>query len=127
MMLGMKGRAQLQLIKGAKNAPRPGPEKDLVRAILDGLKRMGILCWSGRIHVFNHRPPYLPVLGPGTPDVLGIFPNGKMFGIEGKRPGEKPSNEQLWWHAAFRAQGGRLYVATDAGEALKWADANRRL
>ena len=27
----------------------------------------------------------------------------------------------------FLAQGGRVYVATDAGDALKWADANRRL
>jgi hypothetical protein len=123
----VKSPAQLRLIPGAKNKPRPAPEKDLVRAIIDGLKKMGILCWSGRIHVRGHLPPYLPVLGKGTPDILGIFPGGQMFGIEGKRPGEKPSTEQLWWHASFRAQGGRIYVATDVDEALFWAQAARRI
>ena len=118
---------QLRLIRSAE-MPKAPLEKGLIQAIRDGLSRMGITNWSGRIFVHNHKPPYLPTLGAGTPDVIGVLPSGKMFGIEGKRgEADKPSDVQLWWHACARATGVQVYVARDVEGALRWVEALRRI
>ena len=94
-----KGRAQLRLLKAA-DMPRRPLEKELVNAIRLVAHRMGLVTWSGRIYIFNHKPPYLPVLGDGTPDVLGVFRDGRMFGIEAKRDsGSKERESQCLWAA----------------------------
>lgn len=118
---------QLKLIKGGKKASLP-LERDLVQAIRDGLTRIGIVHWSGRLYVHGGHPPYLPVLGPGTPDILGVFRGARLFGIEAKRSlSDVTSPAQLQWHWIAAQQGIRVYVARDVDEALKWAAAQQTL
>lgn len=102
-----------------KMSPRPAPEKDLVNAIRRGLTKMGVLNWSGRIHVRNHRPPYLPILGPGTPDILWLA-GGKFGGIEVKRGDvkAKPDPAQWSWHAVAQFHGMHVITVNDVRSAL---------
>jgi hypothetical protein len=70
------------------------PETPLKRAILDGLRAMGIEAWStpaGRVRNAVHMAPR------GTPDVLGYLPGGTMLALEVKVPGEQPKPHQAAW------------------------------
>ena len=42
----------------------------------------------------------------GMADLHGMFPDGRYFALEVKRPGEKPTPEQLAFLAAVRENGG---------------------
>ena len=91
---------QLRLVRKA-DMPRAPLEKHLVDAIRQLAPKMGLIQWSGRIAVWGHQPPFLPVFGAGTPDVLGVFRDGRMWGLEAKRgPNSKERETQLVWAAA---------------------------
>ena len=87
-------------------------EKDLVERIRAVLGKMGYHTWSGRIAIYDVSeearqeraargwPPFLPALGAGCPDILGIFPDqhGRLFGLECKRAdGDKERAAQKAW------------------------------
>lgn len=92
---------QLRLLKSSE-MPKPPLEKHLIDAIREVAKRMGLDTWSGRIFVHGHKPPFLPVLGPGTPDILGVFRTGLFWGLEGKRDDKSLEREsQLIWRARY--------------------------
>jgi hypothetical protein len=104
--------AQLRMF-AAKEMPieavRGALEKDLVAIVRGELERLGYKTWSGRIRIFgrpldgSEGPPFIPILGPGTPDILGVFPPmspayGRMFGLEMKRDlSEKERQSQREW------------------------------
>ena len=91
---------QLRLVRKA-DMPKAPLEKHLVDAIRQLAHKMGLIQWSGRIAVWGHQPPFLPVFGAGTPDVLGVFRDGRMWGLEAKRgPNSKERESQLVWAAA---------------------------
>lgn len=99
-------------------------EKHLVDAIRHAFKRMGLVTWSGRIWVRGHRPPYLPVLGPGTPDILGVTRQGRLFGVEAKRDDashDRPSQEA--WRAYAAATRIAVVTVRSVGEAVAFVRA----
>lgn len=57
-------------------------------------------------------------LGEGSPDLIGVLRNGRVFCLEVKKPGGRMSPQQVaWWRFAqqWGVQGG---VATSVPEAL---------
>ncbi len=82
--------------------PRPELERELVDAIRTLIHAMGLVHWTGRMFISNHHPPYLPVLGPGTPDLLVLSRKGVLLGIEAKRDASsKLSESQKVWQARY--------------------------
>lgn len=64
---------------------------------------------------------YWTTLGkPGVPDILGQLVNGKLFGYEVKRPGEKPTDIQLAFIADINSNGGHASWGCSAIEAVRW-------
>lgn len=56
-------------------------------------------------------------LGVGSPDLVCLHA-GRCFGLEVKRPGERPTPEQVQCHAAWeRVAGVRTWVVTSVDEA----------
>jgi hypothetical protein len=92
-----KTKGQLRLLPAA-SMPRAPLEAALVDAIKVVAHRMGFDVFSGRMRIFGHRPPYLPVLGPGTPDLLLVHRDGRLLGIEAKRDAsqELRQSQKLW-------------------------------
>lgn len=63
--------------------------------------------------------PYVACQGSeaGTPDILGCY-RGRMFAIEVKRPGGRPSAIQLKRIAEWQAAGCSAGVASNVAEAM---------
>lgn len=57
-----------------------------------------------------------------VPDRLFILPGGKVFFIEFKRTGEKPTPAQDREHARLRAQGSVVYVVDDIEQGKRYID-----
>jgi hypothetical protein len=95
-------------------------EAELVDAIREALTRLGILNWSGRIRVFGHKTPYLPVLGKGTPDILYVRA-GRLGGLEAKRDDDKNLNpHQVAWHRLAKAHRIRVTKVASVEEAIRF-------
>jgi hypothetical protein len=93
-------------------------EADIQRAIIETLRSMNIFAFrnhsqgiklAGRGRVKNPNR--------GAPDILAIIPpKGIFLGIEVKKPGGKPSPEQLQWIDDIRANGGIAFVCDDVNQ-----------
>lgn len=108
--------------------PKPALEKDLVYAIRAAFDKLGIWNESGRIAVFGRgKVRYLPVLGPGTPDLLCWTSTGRMFGIEAKRDTDsKERDSQREWREAARVRGVIVRTCRSVREAFDaWEEAKR--
>jgi hypothetical protein len=116
-------------------------EKDTVDATRVALEKLGYLTWSGRAAIYDPSaeareeriargwPLFLPVLGPGTPDVLGVFPGGegRLFGLEFKRElSDKERLSQRKWHARAKAWGISVATVRSAQEAIAFLESERR-
>ena len=82
---------------------------------------------SGKIPAkYGTKTRYISLHRTGTPDIQALkkSPNGytQVLYVEVKRPGEKPSEEQLAMHDVLRDKAGaRVIVATS------WEDVDREL
>ena len=87
-------------------------EQEIQKSILDWLRMNGVFCWKqfGGGYFDQRRQRYIPTGVRGVPDILGILPGGVFLGCEVKRPGQKPTDDQL----AF------LRAITDAGGIGTW-------
>ena len=58
----------------------------------------------------------------GSPDIIAALDGGRTLWLEIKRPGGKPSADQLRWHAELRALGHLVVIATclEEVEAAIW-------
>lgn len=54
----------------------------------------------------------------GVPDRICMLPNGRIFFVELKAKGKKPSPEQMRVHKLFRNMGQRVYVC-DSRESVQ--------
>lgn len=109
-------------------------EKDLADRIRAALAKMGFLTWSGRVAIFDPTsearqaraargwPPFIPALGPGCPDILGVFPGGsaRLCAIETKRAeSDKERLSQVKWRERSTAWGVFCVVARTVEEATE--------
>lgn len=91
-------------------------ETEIVRAILELLQYKKVFAWrnnSGKHFVQGKSRGYMIQLGPtGSPDIVGILPDGRFLGIEVKKPGKKPTEAQNEFLGRIRNTNGVAFVAT---------------
>jgi len=63
-------------------------------------------CYVTSAGSFRVRGGYMTVGVKGMPDILGQMRNGKMFGVEVKKPKEKPTPEQFEFLELISKNGG---------------------
>lgn len=96
-------------------------EAPIQKAILACLQMLGYWCWrnnSGNTIVGKGKDRRMIRMSPsGSPDIIGILPGGRFFGIEVKAPGKKQSPNQVAWEEKSRKFGARYTVVTSVREA----------
>ena len=98
-------------------------EQDLVRATLQALTlAMGIMCWRNSSGSMPVEGPtgrrYIHMSPAGSPDIFGILPGGKMFGLEAKTKSGKQSEKQKLWGTKMNRLGAHYAVFRTVSEAM---------
>lgn len=99
--------------------PKPPLERDVQKAILSYLKLAGVLVWRNNAGAFSapatatHARRFVRYGGmAGASDLIGVVPgSGKLLAIEVKRPGERPTADQVAFLRAVAAEGGVAFWA----------------
>ena len=90
---------------------------DIVTPTLKAIARLGCIAWRVNSGGRRGRVTLAPA---GTPDILGVLaPSGRLFGLEAKLPGGKPTEAQRAWHAAAIRDGVRVAVVHSVEEAIR--------
>lgn len=102
------------------NKPTP-LEKDIQKGILQYLDVKRIFAWRNNTGGGYQSNPsgksyFVRFSVKGAPDIIGIMPNGKFLAIEVKRPGQLPSEDQLWFLKEVASKGGVAIVASSIDE-----------
>lgn len=103
-------------------------ETELVRSILATLARMGIWAWranaGSRVMPATDRSARRMFRGApaGTPDILGVLPGGRLFGLEAKTARGRVRPSQSAWHATAERHGVLVAVVRSVSEALAAVD-----
>jgi hypothetical protein len=108
-----------------KREPRTPRETLIMNSILEVLQAEGVWCW--RVNCGDVPAPGGGVFHgapPGTPDILGVFPDsgslrGRLFGIEVKTPIGKLNPAQRAWRDRAAKAGVFFGVARSWREALE--------
>lgn len=102
--------------------PTAASESQIQKAILKHLQLKGYWCWrnnSGAVQtgeVGNKR--FLRLSPKGSPDILGVFPGGVLFGLEVKTATGKQNDNQIKWQSKATSYGVRYAVVRSREEAL---------
>ncbi len=91
-------------------------ESQITRAIRDTLKLLGI---------FNWKAWQGPMSTPGVPDILGVW-QGRMLGIEVKKPGNKPTPTQQKFIDRINREGGKAFTAYCVEDVIRELNAGDR-
>lgn len=112
------GRRQVQRPRYVERAR----EADVLHACLDLLRLRGVVAWrqnqgamkqAGR----NGRERFIRFAGiRGISDIIGVLPDGRFLAIECKRPGQRPTPDQLAFLEAVNRAGGLGIVVYDVAE-----------
>lgn len=101
--------------------PAP-PESDVLAAVLTLLDLLGVPCWranaGGGYRIGRAGKPQLIKAAPaGTADICGWLPrDGRFLAIEVKRPGERPTADQLAFLRRVNGDGGVGFWVDDVGK-----------
>lgn len=84
-------------------------ESQIQKEILEALQSRGLFCWrnnTGRRGgvAYGHK---------GSPDIIGMLPCGRFFGVEVKKPGGTQSQHQRAFEKICHVMGG-LYILADS-------------
>jgi len=98
-------------------------EQDIVRAILQALTtQLGVFCWRNQSGVIpiqgKEKTRYIHASAKGSPDILGILPYGKCFGLEVKTPRGKVSAAQDAFGTRMVKLGAHYDIVRSVGEAV---------
>jgi len=97
-------------------------EAQIQKAILECLQGIGYWCWrnnSGNTVVGEGTSRRLIRMSPkGSPDIVGVLPGGRFWGLEVKVPGKKQNANQIEWEAKARKFGVRYAVVDSVSSAL---------
>ncbi len=103
-------------------------EKEAQKSILDYLSMRCIFAWrnnSGKMPYSSKGKDYMVQMGPtGSPDIIGILPDGKFLGIEVKGTGGVVSSSQTIFLDHINKLGGLAFVAYSIDDVVKHFKAN---
>ena len=96
------------------------PEQIIQTQILDYLRTLHFFCWRNNTRCLRVGGRLMQFGKVGSADILGILkPSGRFLAIEVKKPGEKPSDEQIAFLWAIRDAGGVAIVAYSLDDVRK--------
>lgn len=83
-------------------------EHDIQNLIRLALSERGIISWRNHTFALKDKDGRLVRGGlcVGSSDIIGIMPDGRFLAIEVKKPGKKPTPEQLNFIEVIRRHGG---------------------
>lgn len=86
------------------------PESEVLRACLRALQARGIFAWRNNTGMFfaSHegRRRAIRAGHPGSADILGLLPDGRLLAVEAKRPGKLPGPGQVAFLQAINTSRG---------------------
>ena len=93
-------------------------EAEIQRAILATLKHLGVDCWRHNVGGFpvesGGTRRYVRAGEKGQSDILGLLPGGRFCAVEVKRPGNRPTADQIAFMQRINEAGGFAFWATSA-------------
>ena len=78
-------------------------ETDLKSATIDVLSARGFWCWTINAGQILLRGRSVQLMPPGSGDIQGILPPGRVFFLEAKLPGQKQNANEIEWQAKCEA------------------------
>jgi hypothetical protein len=94
------------------------PETELQKEILDYLKLRGITAWRNNSGLII-RGRVIRLSPEGSPDIIGVMPDGRFLGIEVKMPRKDLSDKQAEFLAKLRDNKAFAFVAHSISE-VEW-------
>ncbi len=98
-------------------------EADIQKSILDYLRTRGYFCWRNNTGMqrsqYDGRERFIRYGLVGSGDLLGLTKEGRFFSIEVKRPGKKPTPEQIEFMATINQMKGLALVAYNVDDVIK--------
>jgi hypothetical protein len=91
-------------------------EQSIQSAILALLRAKNIFCYKHQNAGIYRDGRYIPSHTRGVSDIIGVLPGGRFLAIEVKRPGGKPTPEQLDFIDRVNEAGGLAFVAHSIDE-----------
>lgn len=113
----------------AQPSERATPESAVLAAVLKALALHPRVAWAHRMNVGAFRNPqgqYVRVGFAGCSDIIGQTVDGRFLAVEVKRPGGKPTAEQIAFLGRVSRAGGVAFVAwsvDDVARGLSTGDA----
>lgn len=103
-----------------RRLPKP-LEKDIQKAILDYLALRRIPAWrvnsGAMVGEYKGKRRFMRFNGAaGHSDIAGVLSGGRALFIECKRPGGKPTPDQLAFIETMKATGALAFVATSVAD-----------
>lgn len=98
-------------------------ETALVRSILRTLQMKGV--WSWRVNsgmqraTYHGKDRFIKLAPAGSPDILGVIGDGRLFGLEVKTETGRVLATQQRWHDKAARHGVRVAVVRSVGEAVR--------
>jgi hypothetical protein len=103
----------------ARTPKLPVPRESAIqRAILDYLRSVGLEPWRNNTGATKTAHGSFVRYGKvGSGDLFALLPpHGRLLSVEVKRPGRKPTDEQVAFMEAVNAAGGLAIVATSVDD-----------
>ena len=97
-------------------------ERDVLQAVLAALRAHPRVAWVERMNVGafkNANGQFVRVGFVGCADILGQLRDGRFLAVEVKRPGSKPTHEQVEFLGRVHRGNGVAFVAWSADDARK--------
>ena len=99
-------------MKPVRFTNKPQKETDIQADALNYLERRGVYCWRNNTGA-RGRVKYGKV---GSPDIIGIMPNGRFIGVELKKPKGRLSDKQRRFHKDALRNNATIIVARSVEE-----------
>ena len=93
-------------------------ETELQKEILQYLKLRNIFCWRNNAGLII-KGRVIQMSPAGSPDIVGVLPDGRFLGIEVKLPGKNLNDKQVEFLAKLKDNHAFVIVAHSVEEVAK--------
>ena len=94
-------------------------ESEIQTRIMIALSEMGCTIWRNNTGAYKDGNRYIRYgLAKGSSDLIGLTKCGRFLAVEVKRPGQKPTNDQINFINHVTAKNGVAFVAYSVDDAI---------